>query len=450
MMKPIMTTQTAPRAHTTPDAWIAQEAIRFDPDDPAACDAAIDQLVTALDEEVALLGFGEVLHFGEEILTLRNRLFRRLVEAHGYSAIAVESSFPRGHWVNEYVLGRGPASYAAVQARGFSHGFGALDANRELVEWMRRYNADPVHRVKLHFYGFDGPMEMMSTDSPRQVLHFALDYLTALDPARGQARRARIDPLLGDDAAWENPAAMMDASQSIGLSDAANALRIETEELISELQIRRPEWVAQSDREEYLEALQHATVARQLLAYHAGVARESEQRIADLLGLRDALMADNLAYVAARERNRGKVLVFAHNRHLQYGQAQWQLGPHNLIWWSAGAQLKAHFGAAYAVIGSGVGISSENGIEPPESGTLEALLTAAPDAALFIPTHQGQALSPDVLDALPSRSGSTRNSTYMPLGPESLHDFDWLAVLHKTGYARGAPPLPEPAGGPTT
>src|SRR5207342_419842 len=145
------------------------------PHSPESLTWAVDKMMAALGGSVELLGFGEPLHGGEEFLDLRNRLFQRLVEAHGYSAIAIESSFPRAHIVNEYVAGRGPASYEAVQDTGFSHGFGKLDANRELVEWMRRYNADPSHRVKLQFYGFDSPTEMMGSDSPSQVLHFVLD-----------------------------------------------------------------------------------------------------------------------------------------------------------------------------------------------------------------------------------------------------------------------------------
>lgn len=89
----------------------------------------------------------------------------------------------RARVVNEYVAGRGAASYEAVQDTGFSHGFGRLDANRELVEWMRRYNTDPSHRVKLQFYGFDSPTEMTCTDSPSQVLHFVLDYLASVGAA---------------------------------------------------------------------------------------------------------------------------------------------------------------------------------------------------------------------------------------------------------------------------
>ena len=91
--------------------------------------------------------------------------------------------------------------------------------------------------------------------------------------------------------------------------------------------MRRPELVAKSDESGYLEAVQHASVARQLLNYHAGLARASGDRIGRLLGIRDAMMADNLAYMVSRERGRGKVLAFAHNSHLKRGKAQWQLGP---------------------------------------------------------------------------------------------------------------------------
>jgi erythromycin esterase len=320
--------------HATLDDWIAREAIAFSVDSPETFNAVVDRVIASLGDAVELLGFGEALHGGEDILILRDRLFQRLVETHGYSAIAIESSFPRAHVVNEYMAGRGPASYEAVQNTGFSHGFGRLDANRELVEWMRRYNTDPSHHVRLRFYGFDTPTEMAGSDSPRQVLHFVLDYLTSTDPAAGQAYRERIDPLLGADSAWENPMAMVDPTRSVDLSPAAMSLRIETEDLTTELWVRRPELVARSDPSRYAEALHYASVARQLLDYHAAVARKSGP--AALLGLRDASMADNLAYIVARERGRGKVLAFAHNSHLQRGKARWQFGRDVYTWWPAG------------------------------------------------------------------------------------------------------------------
>ena len=436
--------------YTTLDDWIREEAIPFSIDSPETLDAAVDRVVASLGGRVELLGLGEALHGGEDLLLFRNRLFRRLVEAHGYSAIAIESSLPRARVVNEYVAGRGPGSYDEVEEAGFSHGFGRLEANRELVEWMRQYNAGPSRRVAVRFYGFDSPTEMMHTDSPRRLLEPALAYLAPFDGTAGRERRERIDELLGPDAAWENPTAMMDPAQSVGLSPAAAELRLETEDLVTDLRVRRPELVALTGEDEYREALHHASAARQLLTYHAAVARPSDatERIVRLLGMRDAMMADNLAYMVSRERGRGGVLAFAHNSHLRRGRAEWQLGPHALAWWTAGAQLEALLGPGYAVIGSAVGISDAGGIGRPEPGTLEARLTAAPGPARFVSTHRGRGLPAGEIVALPIRSGSTTNSTYFPLTPESLADFDWLAVLDATAYARGGPPLPQPDAGP--
>lgn len=431
----------ADRTYATLDEWVTREAVPFALDAPRALNSALDGLLAAQGDAVELLGFGEALHGGEEILLLRNRLFQRLVEAHGFRAIAVESSLPRGRLVNEYVAGRGPASYEQLQDAGFSHGFGRLEANRELVAWMRAYNADHAHQPPLRFYGWDSPTEMMFSDSPRQALHLALEALASLDPVAAQTHRERIDALLGPDAAWENPAAMMDPAQSVGGSPAATALRGATEDLIVELHLRRPEWMALG-AELVDEAELYAVTARCLLSYHAEVARASGDRTARLLGLRDAWMADNLARIVTRERGRGRVLAFAHNSHLKRGKALWQWGPDALSWWPAGAHLAAMLGARYAVIGTGVGVSPGNGIGQPEAGTLEALLTSAPGPARWVPTHLGAGLPASAVAALPTRSGSARNLTYFALTPASLTDFNALAVVDTVTYTRGGPPLP--------
>jgi erythromycin esterase-like protein len=433
--------------HATLDDWVADEAIPFSLDAPAMVDAAIDQVAVALGGEVDLLGFGEPLHFGEEFLLLRNRLFQRLAEAHGYSAIAIESSFPRGRLVDDDVAGREPASFDRVRAVGFSHRFGDLAANRALVEWMRRANTEPSRRVPLRFYGFDGPMEMTGAESPRQLLDAALDVLTAIDPDIGETLRSRIAPLLGDDAAWDNPAAMMDPAQSVGLSPNAAALRVEVDELIAELDLQRPALVARSSADAFLDARLCATTARQLLTYHATLARPTGDRYFRALGLRDAMMAEILAGIVDRERGRGKVLAFAHNAHLQRGPARWQFGDEVNAWWPAGAHLAVMLGPRYAVIGSAVGVSEAHGIGVPEPATLEARLANGPHWGLLIPTHGGRGLPAGEITTLPRRSGSERNPSYSSLTPESFTDFDWLTLLGTAGHAVGAPELSAWRGG---
>src|SRR5262249_44834519 len=156
-----------------------------------------------------------------------------------------------------------------------------------LIEWMHRYNADPAHPVKLRFYGFDIPSSPTGNASPRQVLRFAVDYLSAIDSASGQEYRQRIEELLGQDFDWEDPAIYADHTKSVGLSPAATALRIAAEDMITELRTRHPELIARTDASRYAEALQHARIGREQLNYHAAVARDAG--IAHLLAIRDAL-----------------------------------------------------------------------------------------------------------------------------------------------------------------
>lgn len=426
-------------AQTSLDAWIARDAIPFTMDSPLSIDGAVDQVVGSLGDSVELLGIGEALHGSEQILLVRNRLFQRLAQAHGYSAVVIEVTSPQARAINDYVLGARQAEDPAVQA-WFGAGFGALDANRELVEWIRDYNADQAHSPQLHFYGFDLPLGQGGLASPSRVLDLVLGYLDSVDSACATTHRERITPLVGDPAEWERPAAMFDPAQSIGLSAPATALRIATLDLVTELRIRRPELEGSSDRLAYADALHHAELARKLLDAHAALARPGSY--ASMLGIRDLIMADNLEHFLALERGRGKVLVFAASGHLKRGTVEWHLPPEPGVkkWWPAGSQLTQSLGPRYAVIGMALGVSDDNAIAAPEPDTLEARL-ASVGGPLFIPTHRGEAPPPAEVGDVPIRSGSSLNPTYGQLTPASFADFEWLVFLDSTTYPRGAPPL---------
>src|SRR5512146_1619080 len=96
--------------HPNLDTWIARDAIRFDRAAPNSLDLAVDHVIAALGPAVELLALGEALHGSEEILLIRNRLFERLVEKHGFSAVAIEVSSPQARAINAYGLGQREAS----------------------------------------------------------------------------------------------------------------------------------------------------------------------------------------------------------------------------------------------------------------------------------------------------------------------------------------------------
>jgi erythromycin esterase len=124
------------------------------------------------------------------------------------------------------------------------------------------------------------------------------------------------------------------------------------------------------------------------------------------------------------------LLAFAHNMHLQRGQARWQLGPHALAYWPAGAQVHEMLGRQYAVIGTWAGVSESLGLAQPEPSTLESLLLATPGPGRLMVTHRGAAVPADVVAALPTRSGSTKlPGGYFPMNAQTLNDFDALILI---------------------
>lgn len=423
------------------EAWISREAIRF-PLSPSGAasgelDDAIDRLVGAFGDSADLLAMGEPLHGGEAFLVLRNRVFQRLVTHHGYSAIAVESAHHKARVVNDYVAGGG-GCYDDVRDAGFSHGFGALEANRELVEWIRSHNAALPAERQVRFYGFDTPTEAYATDSPRQLLKFVIDSLALCDATAADEWRERLEPLIGDDAEWTNPAAMTDATKSIGRSQRAIELRTATEDLAADLVRHRCELVGEIGASRYSQTMHDVGAARRLLAYHAALAAGKPPGY--LLGLRDASMADNLASIVESKRGRGKVFAFAHNAHLQRTEVSF---PWYGSWQPAGAHLAALMGERYVALGGGLGVSNANGVAAPRPSTLEGIALAGSETSLFLSARTADESVRQAVNDLPTRSRSKKNYSYTPLAPGCLTDFDALAIVAVTDYQRGGTQLPE-------
>lgn len=112
-----------------------------------------------------LLALGEPTHGEDTLLDVRNELFRQLVEEEGYRTIAIESDCLAGLAVDDHVA-FGAGTLDDVMERGFSHGFGASAANRELVRWMRAFNEGRPAADRLRFASFDGPLEITGGASP--------------------------------------------------------------------------------------------------------------------------------------------------------------------------------------------------------------------------------------------------------------------------------------------
>ncbi|MER7209568.1 erythromycin esterase family protein [Streptosporangium sp. NPDC000239] len=373
--------------------------------------AGVSALLRSLPARPLLLGLGEARHLVEDLGSARNEIFRHLAEHEGYRCFAIESDCLMGLLVDDYVT-RGEGTLDDVMRRGFSHGFGALEANRELVRWMRSHN--DKHDDKLRFFGFDGPLEYWAA-SPRQALTALYDLLED-PPARTVVTRQTLEELLGPDERWSDEATATDPSRSIGRSAEALRLRVIADDLVALLETQVPRL---NPRDRWRAEL-YGRTAVGLLRYHHGMAEDSPHRWGRLSALRDAMMAANLSAVAEH----GPALVYASNLHLQRGESLMPFGERTLRWWGAGAITAARLGDRYAFLASAFGTVGDD-VPPPD--TVEGALSALPWERCLLDARR----LAETVTAAGSGPRRSRDFAYFPLDPARLGGIDGVVFLRR-------------------
>ncbi|OLR92254.1 erythromycin esterase family protein [Actinokineospora bangkokensis] len=384
-------------------------------DDPASLGRALDDLLVT---RPALLALGEPTHGIEAFPRLRNDVLAHLVDR-GFRSIALETDAFAAALVDDYTAGGNydvdTLDVDTVLAQGFSHGFGNVPGNRELLDWLREHNAGRAPEDRVRFHGFDAPLESSGAPSPRTALTRAVEHLPeALRPPS----TCDLDALLGEDEPWTNPAAMYDPTASIGGSERVRSLHVAADDVVSALRRASPA-LRQADPTGFDLAVAHARTARGLLRYHAAMARDTPDRIGTLLSLRAEMMADNLLSIVEQEQQRGPTLVFAHNAHLNRALSRIPVGGQDVSWASAGALVALTLGSRYAVV---VTDSNPNS----EPGTLQGEMAAQTRTrSLF----QG--------GALPSgAAGKPILPGHIPLTPDDLAAADAVIFVADTDGTR--------------
>jgi erythromycin esterase-like protein len=362
-----------------------------------------------------LLALGEPTHQEPGFGAIRNELFVQLA-GQGFRSIALETDRVAALTVNDFVQD-GIGSLDEAMSDGFSHSFGELDANRELVIWMREYNQDRPVAQRLAFHGFDASLEMMSAPSPRRYLEYARDYLKF---------DLELTPLVGADEQWSRTEAIMDPAASIGATPEADSLRAIADDLLISLYAHAAELIAATSRAEWYRAETYLTAGLGLLRYHKESAMEQADqgiRIARLSGIRDALMAQNLLAIRGLETWRGPTFVFAHNSHLQRNQSTWELAGMDVILPSAGAIVSSLLADHYTFIAGSLGRSTALALDEPAPGTYESYLQRSTEPWYLTPAS--------AIPPANSRTDPIPSQGYFPLTQPTLDTAD--AVMHTSG-----------------
>jgi erythromycin esterase-like protein/predicted phosphoribosyltransferase len=274
------------------------EAVRAAARPLAGVEGDWDPLLDAIGDDTRYVLLGEATHGTHEFYAARAALTRRLVEAHGFSAVVVEADWPDASRVHRYVRGAGDDPDAEAALSGFRRFPTWMWRNVDvlaLVEWMRRVPG-------VGFYGMD-------LYSLYASIGAVVDYLDRVDPEaarRARARYACFEHFYGDPQLYGR-ATRFDLSASC---------EAEVVEQLREMTRRAAERARGHAADEVFFAEQNARLVADAETYY----RTMFRGYAESWNVRDAHMTDTIdALVAHLDRATGRrtrVVVWAHNSHL--------------------------------------------------------------------------------------------------------------------------------------
>lgn len=287
-------------------AWLRANAHRLATLDPDADDDS--DLLPLLDVvgDARVVAIGESMHRLHELYLVRHRILRFLAR-HGFTAYVMESGFPEGRVVDDWIAGRSAAPVREVLERGVTYSMGRCQEMLDLLAWLRQDGS-------VRFYGCDVPD---SASSALPAVRAALPLLDAGDPEFAAHVRADLLPLFGylprDRTGLAQAAEALHAYLALDDADRS-ALTALVGELAERVRARRLDYLdAGVDPAEVDFGVHAARMARQtdafLAAMPAGATRAYPPG-----NVRDVTMADTVEWVLEREE---RVVVAAANGHVQ-------------------------------------------------------------------------------------------------------------------------------------
>lgn len=306
----------------------------------------------ALVGDAHLVALGEATHGTREFFQLKHRILEFLVEQKGFTVFAIEATMPESFDINEYVLtGKGNARKALA---GLYFWTWNTEEVLDMIEWMRRYNANPLHTKKVKFYGFD-------MQSAQRALKVARKYLQTVDPAGWPASDA-LDLLTN---------ALTDSDFDALPGPKKQEALMEARTLLTRMDARQKDYEKKSGAEAWTIARQHADV----------LAQNIERRSSKDWQARDRFMAQNVQWIRNHEGPDTKMVLWAHNGHVSTAPDGWM-----------GSFLRKTFNKDMVVFGfafdegsfqafdvagaPGIGVHPFS-VSPAPAGSLDAIVAAA-------------------------------------------------------------------------
>ncbi len=247
------------------------------------------------DRRIVLLG--EASHGTAEFYQARAAITQRLVEAHGFTIVAVEADWPDAASIDRYVRDRPAPPQSEPAFRRFPTWMWRNTDVQAFVDWLRGYN---VRRAADHQAGFYG-LDLYSLSGSIAAV---LDYLDQVDPDAAHVARERYACLTP----WQKDPAVY------GRAVLSQRYEQCTDEVVAQLRdllAKRLEY-AQHDGVRFLDAAQNARLIAAAERYYRVMYHGSAQS----WNLRDTHMFETLNHILDDHGTNARAVVWAHNSHI--------------------------------------------------------------------------------------------------------------------------------------
>lgn len=271
--------------------WLSDRALPIETTEIDRPTDDIAALATVL-AKARVIGIGEATHGTHEYFRLKHRLLERLVTHHGVTLLAMEANFSDAEQVDTWI--RTGAGTVDDAMKGLFIVWRTEEV-RDLLVWMRKWNADPRHKKKIGFRGYD-------VQGARSSMTALRAYFRKVDPTAENEVLGPLAPLDAD----TNARGMLELGET-----EATATREAAAQLLERLVSSRGVYVTRSSLAEHALAMQHARVLEQARA------RFAAKGFPEQFAARDRAMAENVVWLLGQIGKDERMMVWAHNGHIQ-------------------------------------------------------------------------------------------------------------------------------------